>query len=147
MARRWVTRVLGLAALTLAAAVVGIGVTSVWPTRVTTAAYAATLRLSAEPQQLSTLHAPTLFGDLDLRFGGWLPSPGVTASAQVRERITSVLATKNLSVAALKPTPAEIDDATTAAVTQLAGKYALGVAVTCLLVALALRHWRGRDAG
>lgn len=136
---------LGLATLTLASGLVGIAVTSVWPTQVSTQSYAATVRLSAEPDQLSTLHAPTLFGDLDLRFDGVLPAPGVNAVARVQDRITSVLATRDLSVSALKPTPAEIDDAVATTITQVGGKFAGGVLLTCVLVAFATRHWRSRD--
>lgn len=135
----------GLLALTLASGLVGIAVTSVWPTQVGTQSYAATVRLSAEPDQLSTLHAPTLFGDLDLRFDGVLPAPGVSAVARVQDRITSVLATRDLSVSALKPTPAEIDDAVSTVITQVGGKFAGGALLTCVLVAFATRHWRSRD--
>nr|WP_277628477.1 metallophosphoesterase family protein [Arsenicicoccus dermatophilus] len=138
---------LGLLALALAAAVVGIGVTSVWPTDVQTSSYAATLRLSAEPDQLSSVHAPTLFGNLDLRFDGPLPAPGVSADARVRDRITAVLATKDLSVSALKPGAAEIDAAISSGASSLAGKYAAGVLLTCALAAFALRHWRSAEAG
>ncbi|AKT51085.1 metallophosphoesterase family protein [Arsenicicoccus sp. oral taxon 190] len=138
--------VLAVAALTLTASLVGVAVTSVWPTEVSTSSYAATVRLSAEPDQLSTLHAPTLFGDLDLRFDGVVPAPGINAVAQVSDRITTVLATKDLSVGALKPTPAELDQVTSTVVSHVGGKFALGVLVTCLLVAFAIRHWRSRDA-
>lgn len=138
---------LGLAALALAAAVVGIGVTSVWPTDVQTSSYAATLRLSAEPDHLSSVHAPTLFGNLDLRFDGPLPAPGVSADARVRDRITAILATKDLSVSALKPGAAEIDAAIGAGVSSLAGRYAAGVLLTCVLAAFAVRHWRSAQTG
>src|SRR5450631_4898579 len=88
--RQWVTRGVELLVLVFAVSLGGVGATSLFPTTVQTDHYRAEVRLSALPAFTSTIHSPTSFGDLDLEFTSAYLAPGIDATVQVRETITSL---------------------------------------------------------
>jgi len=91
--------------------------------------YRAEVRLSALPTLSSTIHSPTSFGDLDLRFASVFPAPGVDAAIQVRDTITQLFDDRRVSIESLQPSDREITDALGSGVTELALKFAAGVLV------------------
>ncbi|MEP7034030.1 MAG: metallophosphoesterase [Dermatophilaceae bacterium] len=139
-----VVRVFELAALVIAVYLGGVGATSLFPTTVQTNHYSAEVRLSALPALASTIHSPTSFGDLDIRFSGRLPTPGVDATIHVRETITDVFDARRLSIGSLQPSGKEISDALSSGLTVLGLKFAGGVLVvglgTVALIAYARRR-------
>src|SRR5450631_1919503 len=126
--RLWVTRGVELLVLVFAVTVGGLSATSLFPTTVQTNHYRAEVRLSALPAFTSTIHSPTSFGDLDLEFASPYLAPGIDATVQVRETITSLFDRK-MSLQSLQPSSKEISDALGAGLTQLALKYCGGVLV------------------
>jgi len=122
----------------------GVGATSLFPTTVHTKHYSAEVRLSALPRLTSTIHSPTSFGDLDLEFTSVFPAPGVDATIQVRESITDLFNSRNLSIAGLQPSGAEISEALGSGVSELALKFSGGVVAVGLgaiaLIAYARRR-------
>jgi predicted phosphodiesterase len=90
--------------------------------------YRAEVRLSALPTFTSTIHSPTSFGDLDLEFASPYPAPGIDATVQVRETITSLF-DRRMSIQSLQPSDKEISDALGSGLTELALKFASGVLV------------------
>src|SRR5450631_4665979 len=87
--RLWLTRGVELLVLVFAVSLGGVSATSLFPTILQTNHYSAEVRLSALPTFTSTIHSPTSFGDLDLKFTSPYPAPGIDATVQVRETITS----------------------------------------------------------
>lgn len=127
--RRWrLGAIRGAELLVLVFTVVlgGVSATSLFPTTVQTDHYRADVRLSALPTFTSTIHSPTSFGDLDLEFASPFPSPGIDASVQVRESITSLFDDRRVSIRALQPSSQEITDALGTGITELALKFAAG---------------------
>jgi predicted phosphodiesterase len=122
----------------------GISATSLFPTTVQTDHYRAEVRLSALPSFTSTIHSPTSFGDLDLEFNSPLLAPGVDATVQVRDNITTLFDDRRVSIESLQPTSREISDALGSGVTVLALKFtggALAVGVGAIaLIAYARRR-------
>ena len=104
----------------------GVGATSLLPTTAETANYSARVRLAPLPTVGSTVHSPTLFGDIDLEFDGPVPAPGIDATVQVKKSITTLLAERNVSVAALQPGDAEVSAALRSASWRLGLKFAAG---------------------
>ena len=142
--RLWVVRALELVALVLAVYLGGVGATSLFPTVVQTKHYSAEVRLSAVPGLTSTIHSPTTFGDLDLQFASVFPAPGVDATIQIRESITDLFDSRNLSIASLQPSAEEVSKALGSGITELGLKFTGGVLVVGLgaiaLIAYARRR-------
>jgi predicted phosphodiesterase len=142
--RRWAVRGAELLALAFAVSLGGVSATSLFPTTVQTDHYRADVRLSALPTFTSTIHSPTSFGDLDLEFGSRIPAPGIDATVQVRESITSLFDDRRVSIRALQPSSQEITDALGAGIAELAMKFAGGGLVvgagTIALIAYARRR-------
>ncbi len=107
----------------------GVAATSLFPTTVQTSHYSAEVRLSALPSFTSTIHSPTSFGDLDLKFTGPFLSPGVDATIQVRDTITELFDDRRASILAFQPSSKEISDALSSGVTELGLKFSGGVLV------------------
>jgi predicted phosphodiesterase len=107
----------------------GVGATSLFPTAVQTSHYRAEVRLSALPSFTSTIHSPTSFGDLDLKFTSRFLAPGVDATVQVRDTITQLFDDRRISIVAFQPSSKEISDALGSGVTELGLKFAGGVLV------------------
>ena len=126
--RLWVTRGVELLVLVFAVSLGGVSATSLFPSTVQTDHYRAEVRLSALPTFTSTIHSPTSFGDLDLQFTSPYLAPGIDATVQVRETITSLF-DRHMSIQSLQPSSKEISDALGSGVTQLALKFAGGVLV------------------
>jgi predicted phosphodiesterase len=127
--RLWATRGVELLVLIFAVSVGGVSATSLLPTTVQTDHYRAEVRLSALPTFTSTIHSPTSFGDLDLEFASPFLAPGIDATVQVRETITTLFDDRRVSIESLQPSNKEITDALDAGVTQLGLKFAGGVLV------------------
>src|SRR5664280_362087 len=141
--RLWATRAVELLVLVFAVSLGGVSATSLFPTTLQTNHYSAEVRLSALPTFTSTIHSPTSFGDLDLKFTSPYLAPGIDATVQVRETITSLF-DQRMSIQSLQPSNKEITDALGSGVTQLALKFsggALFVGVAALtLIAYARRR-------
>lgn len=127
--RRLARRVTGFLLIAVSGYLGGVAATSLLPTRVETANYLADLRLTPWPSLSSTVHSPTLFGAIDLDFSGPLPAPGVDATVQVKKSITTLIAERNVSVAALQPSDAEVSAAIGEGSRALAAKFAAGTLV------------------
>ena len=128
---RWrllATRAVELLVLVFAVSLGGVSATSLFPTTVQTNHYRAEVRLSALPTFTSTIHSPTSFGDLDLEFASAYLAPGIDATVQVRETITSLF-DRQMSLQSLQPSSGEISDALGAGLTELALKFCGGVFV------------------
>jgi len=125
--RLWLTRGVELVILTFAVSLGGVSATSLFPTALQTDHYRAEVRLSALPTFTSTIHSPTSFGDLDLEFNGPFLAPGVDATVQVRDTITTLFDDRRMSIESLQPSSKEITDALGSGVTELALKYSAGV--------------------
>ncbi len=119
----------------------GIAATTLFPTTVETLNYSASLRLSANPEDISTLKSPTLFGDIHLDFSTPVPTPGVLATVQVKERISDLLARPNISVRSLQPGPLELEAAARHAAIGLAWRFAAGAGAVALLTVAAYAEW------
>jgi hypothetical protein len=142
--RLWVTRGVELVALVFVVYLGGVSATSLFPTTVQTKNYSAEVRLSALPTLTSTIHSPTSFGDLDLKFDGAFPAPGVDATIEVRETITELFDDRRLSIESLQPSGQEISDALGSGVTELALKFAGGVLAMGLGAVVLIAYARRR---
>lgn len=130
-------QILSAAVLVVAASLGGIAATTLFPSTVGTANYQAQLRLSVNSDDISRIHSPTLFGDINLDFAGPLPAPGILASVQVKPAITDLLAQPRVSIKALQPGPQEINNAARAAVVAMGLRFGAGsLAVTLLAVGM-----------
>src|SRR5665647_1834582 len=127
--RRRVARGVELLVMVVAVYLGGVGATSLFPTAVQTSHYRAEVRLSALPSFTSTIHSPTTFGDLDLKFTSPFLAPGVDATVQVRDTITQLFDDRRISIVAFQPSSKEISDALGSGVTELGLKFAGGVLV------------------
>ena len=134
--------------LVLAAGLGGTVATIVWPTTVETRNYRAEVSLSLDPRDSSRLTAPTVFGDVSVRFRGL--APGLVVRPQVRDTITDVLAEGTTDLSAFEPTPREVDAAVATAVRGTAIRFAVGSVGAALLLAgleaVLVPLWRRRDA-
>lgn len=147
--RRVRTALIGVA-LAAAAGLTGLATTAAWPTTVTAGQYAAEVSLSADPHRSATVHAPTVFGDLDIDFSSPVPAPGIDAGVQVRDSIASVLASSGVDIRSLQPSGAELDAALWSAAWRIGAKVVLGIAVSMALAWLILRRrhaWLPLGAG
>jgi predicted phosphodiesterase len=125
--RRWLTRGAELLLLVFVVTLGGISATSLFPTTVETDHYRAEVRLSALPTFTSTIHSPTSLGDLDLEFTGPFLAPGIDATVQARENITTLFDERRVSIQSLQPSSTEITDALGSGVTELSLKFSGGV--------------------
>ncbi len=140
-------RLVLFAPLLLAAAVGGTVATVVVPTTVETRTYRAEVSLSLDPRDSARLTAPTVFGDVSVRFRGL--APGLVVRPQVRDTITDVLAQGTTDLSAFEPTTAEVDAVVTDAVRGTAVRFLLGALAASLLLAgleaVLVPMWRRRD--
>jgi predicted phosphodiesterase len=126
--RLWALRGVELLVLVFAVSLGGVSATSLFPTTVQTNHYSAEVRLSALPSFTSTIHSPTSFGDLDLNFTSTYLAPGIDATVQVRQTITSLF-DRSMTIQSLEPSSKEISDALGSGVTQIALKFAGGALI------------------
>ena len=133
-----------VAALALVAGCIagGVAATTLFPSTAETINYQAQLRLSANPQEESRIHSPTVFGDINLDFDGPLPAPGVLASVQVKQNITDLLAQPKVSIKALQPGPLELANAARDAALSLGARFAIGSLVVVLAALAVYAVWR-----
>jgi predicted phosphodiesterase len=144
LVRLWALRGLRLLVLALAVGLGGASATSLFPTTVETDHYRAEVRLSAIPTFISTIHSPTSFGDLDLEFTGPFPAPGVDATVQVRDTITSLFDERRVSIESLQPSDQEITDALGSGLIELALKFSGGVLVVGVAAIALIAYARRR---
>ncbi|XVX19947.1 metallophosphoesterase family protein [Actinomycetota bacterium] len=142
---RWLA---GLIGLVTACILAGVAATTLWPATAQTRHFEADLRLSPDPARASTVHVPTLFGDLDVHFNGL--APGIVALPQVKASITDVLSRPGVTVSSVAPGPLELEAAVRDAAISLGTRYAAGAAIAALValgvVALARRRRPSRAA-
>lgn len=138
-------RLVIIAGLTIVAFFGGVAVTQLWPVHTSTTYFAA--EVSVSPQLDSTVHLPMVVGDLQMRFDGILPAPGLIAQVQVREEVTDLLRSGRLRTADLEPDSAELRAAIDQGVREVGWKFALGSLVTTALVLFSYALSRPRNAG
>lgn len=135
--RRWLTR-LRVVGTVLAMAIIGyfggVATTSLSPITAETTHFRAAVQVAPSPLQASIVHAPTVFGDIDLHFAGPLPAPGIEARVQVKEEITDLFASGRVDVTELTPEQGELREAMNAGLSELALKFGGGVLLTELVV-------------
>ena len=107
----------------------GVSATSLFPTTVQTRHYSAEVRMSALPTSTSTIHSPTTFGDLNLKFTSLFLAPGVDATVEVRDTITELFDDRRVSIEAFQPSGREISEALGSGITELGLKFSGGVLV------------------
>jgi len=141
---RWVGALLAALVLVLACIGGGVAATTLFPSTVETINYRAQLRLSVNPEDVSRLHAPTIFGDINLDFDGPVMAPGVLAGVQVKPNITDLLAQPKVSIKALQPGPLELSNAARDATVAMGIRFAAGSLAVALLATGAYAVWRRR---
>jgi predicted phosphodiesterase len=114
----------------------GIASTSLWPIQVQTDHFSASVRVSPSFDRVSTVHNPTVFGDIDLTFGGWVPAPGIESQVQVKEEVTDVFSRGRVDVTALAPDQVQLRQALTDGLRELMWKFGAGALGTIGLVVL-----------
>jgi len=127
--RRLVTRGVELVVMVIAVYLGGVSATSLFPTTVQTRHYSAEVRMSALPTSTSTIHSPTTFGDLNLKFTSLFLAPGVDATVEVRDTITELFDDRRVSIEAFQPSGREISEALGSGITELGLKFSGGVLV------------------
>jgi len=127
--RRLVTRGVELVVMVIAVYLGGVSATSLFPTTVQTRHYTAEVRLSAPPTSTSTIHSPTSFGDLNLKFTSLFLAPGVDATVEFRDTITELFDDRRVSIEAFQPSSREISEALGSGITELGLKFSGGVLV------------------
>lgn len=128
--RRWLRNLLAVPALALIGYLGGLATTSLWPIGLETDYYSAKARVAPSLLKTSTMHLPTVFGDIELEFSGPLPAPGVDTRVQVKEEITELFTRGRVDVAAIMPDNAELREAVTEGLVELGWKFGLGVLLT-----------------
>ncbi|MGI8947673.1 MAG: metallophosphoesterase family protein [Ornithinimicrobium sp.] len=123
-------RVLLMVVLVVAAAVGGIAATRLWPVTAHTDYLSARIALTLTPSTSSTVHTPTVLGDIDLQFDGPVPAPGIEAQVQVREEVTDLLTQGQLDPAAFRPDPEQLRATINGALSEVAWKFAGGALTT-----------------
>lgn len=129
----WVGRlraVLTVVVLAIVGYAGGLATTSLWPIETETNNFRASVRLTPSPLQSSVVHAPTVFGDIDLHFAGPVPAPGIEARVQVKEEITDLFTRGRVDVAELTPQEGELREAMDSGLRELALKFVGGVLLT-----------------
>jgi predicted phosphodiesterase len=122
----------------------GVAATNLSPTTVETTHYRATLRLDPVPRHTPVLHSPTIIGDVDLTFTSPLLAPGLDVAVSVREEITSLLTGTDVSVRALQPTDAELNQAIRDAATGVGWRFGLGALAVAVSLSVAVHYTRRR---
>ncbi|WP_256840179.1 metallophosphoesterase family protein [Ornithinimicrobium faecis] len=131
--RRWtgLLRVFAtVALLAIVGYIGGMATTNLWPITAETDNFRARVQLAASPFQSSTVHAPTVFGDIDLHFAGPLPAPGIEVRLQVKEEITDLFTRGRVDVTELTPKDGELRAAMDSGLRELALKFVGGVLLT-----------------
>lgn len=149
-AGRWLRTALVVLALAVIGSLGGVTTTILWPTTLQTRHFEASVQVSPSVLQASTVHVPTVFGDLNIQFDGRpLAAPGIEAHVQVREEITELFTSGRVDVEELAPDPDELRSVMQEGVVTLGLKFALGIIATQALVVglwMVGRHeqpWRG----
>lgn len=132
--RRTLRNVVAVPVLAVAGYLGGLAATSLWPITLETEHYAAQARVAPSLERASTVHNPTVFGDIDLQFSGPIPAPGVETRIQVKEEITELFTRGSVDVAAVTPDAGELRRAVTGGLLELSWKFGLGVLLTELLI-------------
>lgn len=127
--------VLAIIMLAAAASWGGLAATRIWPVTTQTEYFTAKVSLAGGFGATSTVHTPTVFGDIDVEFDGPLPAPGIEAQVQVRPDITNLLGQSRLVVEDLEPDQAEISAAITGAITGIAWRFIGGALITAAVCA------------
>ncbi|MDF2091420.1 metallophosphoesterase [Knoellia sp. 3-2P3] len=141
---RWIGAVLAALALVAACVAGGVAATTLFPSTVETINYRAQLRLSVNPEDVSRLHTPTVFGDINLDFDGPVMAPGVLAGVQVKPNITDLLAQPKVSIKALQPGPLELTNAARDAGIAMGSRFAAGSLFVAVLAVGGYAVWRRR---
>lgn len=141
---RWLLRLGALVVLFVACNSGGVAATTLFPSSADTLNYGADLRLSLDPNDVSAIQSPTIFGDIRMDFAGLVPAPGVVAQVHVKERITDLLARPNISIQSLQPGPLELERAARGGAIALAWRFAAGALVVALLCLGGYAAWRRR---
>ncbi|WP_165699947.1 metallophosphoesterase family protein [Ornithinimicrobium ciconiae] len=108
----------------------GMITTNLWPISTETDNFRATVRVTPSLLQTSVVHAPTVFGDIDMHFAGALPAPGIEARLQVKEEITDLFTQGRVDVAELTPEDGEVRAAMESGLRELGLKFVGGVLLT-----------------
>ena len=130
----WLRAALTVLALVLVGYVGGVATTSLWPITTETDNFRASVRITPSPLQASVVHAPTVFGDIDLHFAGPVPAPGIEARLQIKEEITDLFTSGRVDVADLTPKEGELREAMDSGLRELALKFVGGVLLTQAVV-------------
>lgn len=94
------------------------------PRRPTPAASRAPVSLDPDPTHLGQILATTAFGDLELGFSG--VAPGIRSVPQVNASIADELSRPNVSLASLRPGPAELSEAIREVAVDVLLRFAIG---------------------
>jgi predicted phosphodiesterase len=140
----WVLELVASIALVAGCITGGVAATTLFPSTAETINYQAQLRLSINARDISRIHSPTLFGDINLDFDSPVFAPGVLASVQVKPKITDLLAQPKVSIKALEPGPLELSNAARAAGIALGLRFALGALAVTVTAVMAYAVWRRR---
>lgn len=130
---RVVRRTVLMIVLIAVAVLGGLATTRLFPVTAQTEFFSASMSLSPFPEQTSTVHVPTVLGDIDIDFAGVLPAPGVEAQVQVRDEVTDLLSRQSLTVEDFRPDPVELRGTIEAALTELAWTFAAGALATTIV--------------
>lgn len=122
----------------------GVAATNLSPTTIETKHYAATVRLSVLPLHTPVLHGPTILGDLDLDFTSPFVAPGIEVGVSVKQNITEVFSSRELSVRTLQPTNEEISKALRDGIAGVGWRFLAGAGTVALVLSLAVHYARGR---
>lgn len=123
----------------------GLTATNLAPVTAQTDYYQATVSLSADPRDLSSITVPTIFGDLLMGFPGI--APGIEATPQIRPEITNALVQPGVSARSLQPSTEELAEVVRATAIQLGVRFLIGALVTAALLLVAyvlVRHRKPR---
>lgn len=112
----------------------GMTATNLWPISTETDNFRASVRVDPSPLNANVVHAPTVFGDIDMHFGGALPAPGIEARLQIKEEITDLFTKGRVDVEALTPQEGELRSAMNSGLRGLALKFVGGVLLTQVIV-------------
>lgn len=137
--------VLSTLAFTVLTLLGGLTATNLAPVVAQTDYYWATVSLSPDPRDASTITVPTIFGDVHLGYQG--VAPGIVAIPQIRAEITDALAQPGMSASRLQPSDEEIAEAVEAAAIALGSRFLIGAFSTAALILIAYTLVRHRRPG
>ncbi len=121
----------------------GVAATNLTPTTIETRHYVASVRLSVLPERSPALRSPTILGDLDLNFSSPVLAPGIEAGISVKENITEVFTSRDVSVRSLQPTNEEISAAVRDGIVGVGLRFIGGAGTVALVLSLAVHYARG----